>query len=174
MNEFQKEKKTFLNKKDKSSAGKIDDDIVSLINLINSYDCFYTTSSCSGRIVILKEQGKKESNWSFKSHEPITKIEGVGWFMQEPVIIHVRCKKLECCNWLLKLATENGFGKSGIISLDKLTLEIKGTNKIETFLTSNLSQEYLDVLKDKANEKLIKEKNNIKKLEEKLRTITCY
>ena len=84
--------------------------------------------------------------------------------MQEPPIIHVCCKDLESAKKLLKLAQEAGFGKSGIVSLDKIILEIKSTEKMETFLTKNLAQEYLNLLKDKANEKLIKSKEKIKHL----------
>ena len=44
---FDKEKKEFLSKKDKSRKGSIDNKIKKLVNKINSLPDFYTTSSCS-------------------------------------------------------------------------------------------------------------------------------
>ncbi|PKM92253.1 MAG: hypothetical protein CVU81_01470 [Euryarchaeota archaeon HGW-Euryarchaeota-1] len=37
-----------------------DKDVIPLCNFINSLENFYTTSSCAGRIVIIKSEGKKE------------------------------------------------------------------------------------------------------------------
>jgi len=51
---FQKHKKDFLNKKDKSKKGSIDGEIKKLVDKINSLENYYTTSSCSGRILIAK------------------------------------------------------------------------------------------------------------------------
>lgn len=168
---FEKEKKEFLGKKDKSPQGEIDKDIKELLDKINSLKDYFTTSSCSGRIVLLKGQTKKESEWLFKSHNPIEKLEIKEdcWFLQEPPIIHVCCRDINSAKNLLKLAQDSGFGKSGIISLDKIILEIKGAEKIETFLTKDLPEVYLELLKNKANEKLLKSKQKIKILLDKLK-----
>src|SRR3989344_8388915 len=73
MDIFAKEKKDFLNKKDKSKKGSIDEDIILLVNEINSNDDYYTTSSCAGRIVLLemKSRKKNECNWIFTKHDKI-------------------------------------------------------------------------------------------------------
>ena len=59
---FWHEKKQFLSKPDKSSAKGIDKDILSLVKKINSKPEYYTKSSCSGRIILIKETGKKQEN----------------------------------------------------------------------------------------------------------------
>ena len=73
MDNFEKEKKDFLIKKDKSKKGIIDKEIKSLIDFINSLDNYYTTSSCSGRIMLLikKSDKKQDSSWLFSSHQKI-------------------------------------------------------------------------------------------------------
>jgi tRNA wybutosine-synthesizing protein 3 len=68
---FEKEKKEFLTKKDKSRKGTIDNRIKKLVNKINSLDDFYTTSSCSGRVLILampKSNKKNEVQYLFTTH----------------------------------------------------------------------------------------------------------
>ena len=52
---FDREKREFLDKTDLSKKGSIDTPIVDLINLINSSDNYYTTSSCSGRAIIVTQ-----------------------------------------------------------------------------------------------------------------------
>ncbi len=58
---FEKEKKDCLSKIDKSKKGSIDKKIKELVDLINSLKDYYTTSSCSGRILLIKrpKSGKK-------------------------------------------------------------------------------------------------------------------
>lgn len=56
---FQQRKTSVLSKIDKSSKGDWDKKIISLCNKINSLEYYYTTSSCSGRIVLMIEQEKK-------------------------------------------------------------------------------------------------------------------
>lgn len=52
---FDREKREFLKKTDLSKKGSIDSLIVDLISLINSSDNYYTTSSCSGRAIIVTQ-----------------------------------------------------------------------------------------------------------------------
>jgi tRNA wybutosine-synthesizing protein 3 len=56
---FSQRKKDILSKLDKSSIGSWDKKIKVLCDKINSNKNFYTTSSCSGRIVLIVEQEKK-------------------------------------------------------------------------------------------------------------------
>ena len=59
---------------DKSKKGEIDKPILNLINKINKSKNYYTTSSCSGRIVLLaKKLGEKQgAKWLFCSHERVS------------------------------------------------------------------------------------------------------
>ena len=71
---FEKKKKEFLAKKDKSKKGSIDDKIKRLVDKINSLPDFCTTSSCSGRILLLaipSSNKKNEVEYLFRSHKKI-------------------------------------------------------------------------------------------------------
>jgi len=65
MNNFLKQKSDFLKKIDKSKKKTIDKEIIPLIKSINKKPNYYTTSSCSGRIVVLKKglQKKRGTKW---------------------------------------------------------------------------------------------------------------
>ena len=72
MKNFQQRKKDVLSKLEKSSLGKWDEKIVSLCDKINSLENYYTTSSCSGRILLMIDQEKKAENlFLFVSHDKI-------------------------------------------------------------------------------------------------------
>lgn len=62
MDRFLQRKKSILSKTDKSNIGKWDKQIISLCDKINKSDDYYTTSSCSGRIVLMIDQEKKSPN----------------------------------------------------------------------------------------------------------------
>ncbi len=67
---FQQRKTAILSKLDKSSIGEWDDKIKSLCDKINKKDDFYTTSSCSGRIIVMVDQDKKGPGlFEFVSHD---------------------------------------------------------------------------------------------------------
>ena len=51
---FEQQKKTVLSKLDKSKKGSIDKGILKLVNTINKNSNYYTTSTCSGRIILLE------------------------------------------------------------------------------------------------------------------------
>jgi len=57
---FDKRKKDILSKKDKSFIGEWDEKIKPLCDKINKKKNYYTTSSCAGRIVLVKDQEKKQ------------------------------------------------------------------------------------------------------------------
>lgn len=70
---FLQRKKDILSKLDKSSIGKWDEKIVKLCKKINSCENYYTTSSCSGRILVMQDQEKKAPNlFKFVSHNLIS------------------------------------------------------------------------------------------------------
>ena len=170
---FEKEKKEFLTKKDKSRKGKIDKKIRKLVDKINSLDDFYTTSSCSGRILLLAhdKSGRKDKiEWLFSNHDKINfnKIKNSldrlpkndVWFRLQPAILHVACKNSEKTRKFLNLARDIGFRRSGIISLgkSKLILELISTEKIETIISKNkkllIDENYFKILIKEGNKKL--------------------
>ena len=73
MDGFLQRKKDVLSKIDKSSIGKWDEKIISLCEKINSKENYYTTSSCSGRILLMVDQSKKgEDLFLFVSHDKVS------------------------------------------------------------------------------------------------------
>ena len=72
VNNFPQRKKDVLSKKDKSSKNDWDKKIKSLCKKINSFENYYTTSSCSGRIVLMIDKKKKAPKlFQFMSHDLI-------------------------------------------------------------------------------------------------------
>ncbi len=70
MNSFDQRKKDILSKEDKSSKGKWDERIIALCDKLNSFENYYSTSSCSGRIIVMKDEEQKGPGlFEFVSHE---------------------------------------------------------------------------------------------------------
>jgi len=181
---FDKEKNEFLAKKDKSRKGSIDIKIRKLVNKINSLDDFYTTSSCSGRSLLLaipKSNKKNEVQYLFCSHKKIKykKIKKIMtkklpeddvWFIVAPVILHVACNNIENTKKILNIARDIGFRRSGIISIgkSKIIMELISTEKIETIVSKNgkllIDEDYFEVLVKEGNIKLEKTWEKIDKL----------
>lgn len=174
---FQNQKKGFLEKLDKSKKGSIDKPIISLIKKINKNPDYYTTSSCSGRILLYIPGKKSEMKWIFVSHEQITlkQIKQVEvpiddiWFKQEPFIIHISCRTLEHAQKLLNKARAVGFKRSGIQSIRKNIIEISATEHLNLpiFKKGNLliDENYLKLIIKQANNKLKQTKAKIKRFQ---------
>jgi len=176
-------KKKALTKKDKSKKAKIDERIKPLLDVINKHPNFYTTSSCSGRIVLLATNDfrKPYSKWLFVSHEKtsLTQLKEAlkelpketVWLRQEPPILHVCCRTLEEAIKLVNTARSIGFKRSGIQSLKKNAVEIASVETLEIPLTKNeklvVTEDQLEFFLEKANKKLVQGWKRIKELEEK-------
>lgn len=144
MNLFNQRKKSILEKKDKSAKKSWDEKIAPLCDLINSSSNYYTTSSCSGKSVIMKEKvGKDGSYYFWQSHELINLIEiksklnklpkkGIFKYKFDGPIIFVVCKDIESAKKIFSLAILAGFKESGIKITNKLFgVEIKSGEKLE-------------------------------------------
>jgi len=168
--------------------GLVDDDIVELINVINKCEEYYTTSSCSGRIVLLtipKSGKKNDSEFLFKKHSPtqnfwdklVELTENCSeeiWFRMEGLILHVGCKDLLSAQKLLSIARNAGLKKSVIFNTSKqFIVEIQSSERIDAIVGGKgfvwIDKKYFELLLKKANNKLkqVKEKN--KKLLELLK-----
>ncbi len=178
MNRFKQRKKDILNKKDKSNIGRWDKRVAELCDKINSLDDYYTTSSCSGRIMIIADKDKKEPDlfeWvshdkanfkDFKKHIP---EKGDFKFKQEPPIFHIACKNLNSSISLLKKIRNAGWKRAGIISLGKnKIIEMIGTEKIEfPFIEKGkvlANDKFLKKVLENSNKNLEKGWKNIKQL----------
>lgn len=68
---FLKRKQDVLSKIDKSFKSKWDEKIVKLCEKINCSERYYTTSSCSGRVVLMIDDDKKKGNLFLKIYHDL-------------------------------------------------------------------------------------------------------
>jgi tRNA wybutosine-synthesizing protein 3 len=179
---FLQQKQDILSKNDKSNIGRWDEKIKKLCDKINHKENYYTTSSCSGRIIVMIEQEKKAPDlFKFVSHNLVDSETFLKYlsketakldlkFKQEPCIIHVSCKTLKDAQIFLDKAKLSGWKNSGIIATEKrFVVEISGTEKLEFPLTKNgkilVDDVFLKIVLKKCNENLKKSWERINKLE---------
>ena len=184
---FLRRKISILSKKDKSSIGKWDEKIISLCNKINKSDNYYTTSSCSGRIVLMIEQEKKSYNlfleishglisfnWLKNNLNKIIKNKKLNKllikFKCEPPILHVVCRNLESASLFLEKAKSSGMKHSGIHYIGKsIILEINGDDRLEFPIFSKnkilVDDNFLKLIVKESNKKLKNSWKMIEKLE---------
>jgi tRNA wybutosine-synthesizing protein 3 len=188
MDTFQKQKQDFLSKKDKSKKGSIDEKMRPIVNLINSLDNYYTTSSCAGRIVLLHQlSGEKQgAKWLFSSHSSIKGAQlkkalsqlpkkGIVWLLAEAPIIHVACWTQEDAWTLVGVFRNSGFKRAHIISSTKnrTTIEAFGNQRVEMPIARQgnlmLPNNFCQFLAEVANDKLKKSRALLNKLVQNLK-----
>ncbi|RLI74274.1 hypothetical protein DRO97_06095 [Archaeoglobales archaeon] len=160
----------------------VDEDIIPLLELINSKEEFVTLSSCSGRIAVIDipEIGDKiDSKFLGKWHSEVGVDEIVKalrsgrkttWLITYPPIIHVACSNLANAEKLMRIANNAGFRRSGIISLKKLIVEISSLERLELPVAINgemiLDAKTIEIIVDFANKKLSRGKEKLDRLKE--------
>ena len=187
MTMFEEQKKRALEKLRIRGA---DEEIAGIIEKINSSEDFFTTSSCSGRIVLIsipeigaKRAAKFIGKWhrppvsreevqeaiKLKGREGITEEREI-WLLSQSPILHVACRDLEKAKALLRIAIESGFKYSGIkaISKDgKVVVEIVSTERMDVPLGKDgvmfCSEGYMDFILSKANFMLERGKGKLKR-----------
>lgn len=182
---FAQRKKAVLSKGDKSFKRCWDRKILSLCNKINLLEHYYTTSSCSGRMLLMIYQENKQSDLFCKVyHGPISfftfkrEIKRVCEkypnknikFKVDPSILHIACKSMDDAKILYEKAKISGWKKLGLISWGKrIVLEIVGTGKLELPLIEKgkllVNDEFLKILLEQSSFKLKNSWKIIKKLE---------
>jgi tRNA wybutosine-synthesizing protein 3 len=186
-NDFQKRKEDVLGKLDKSSKKSWDDKILRLCEKINSFEEYYTTSSCAGRVVLMVNQDKKaEDLFRFVSHDLISfdglkkQVESLDKgtsddvkFKLDPPIIHIACEGLEDAQRLYDKAKIVGWKRSGLVAFGKrFILELNSTEKLEfpVFADGKIlgNDEFLRKVIEISNRKLEKGWEKIEKLEKSL------
>jgi tRNA wybutosine-synthesizing protein 3 len=161
-----------------------DEGVAAIIAVLNRLDCFYTTSSCSGRVALIciPEIGaKREAEFIGKWHRAVTKEEvleaikapkkGELWLISQSPILHVSCRGLEYAEALLRIAIKSGFKYSGIkaISKDKgkIMVEIMSTERMDVPLGKDneifCSDTYIAYIVQKANFMLTRGKAKLKR-----------
>ncbi|KAL4239799.1 tRNA methyltransferase tyw3 [Mactra antiquata] len=171
---FDNQKKTCLSSVDLSRKGSIDAPILDIVQFINEQANFFTTSSCSGRLLVIdndvdgliKKQGCK---WILTSHdcimldalkEKLVNIEGNAVFKFEPFVMHIQCRSLDDAQLMLRTAVGSGYRNSGISvgNKGKFITAIRSTHSLEVPLTNCgkllVSNEYLEFLVNTGNNKM--------------------
>jgi tRNA wybutosine-synthesizing protein 3 len=186
MARFEEEKKRALERLQQRGA---DEEVVTLLDRINRFNEFFTTSSCSGRIVLiwLPEVGaKRDARFVGKWHRPVGTADvvvamgdvrssksGDVWLLAQSPILHVACRSLEKATMLLRIAIESGFKYSGIKAIRKDTgkvmVEVMSTERMDVPLASNgklfYDEVYLDFVVSKANFMLSRGKEKLQRFE---------
>ena len=180
---FVQRKTAVLSKLDKSSIGEWDRKIKKLCEKINNLQDFYTTSSCSGRAILMIQQDKKENDLFLKVwHEKISfnelkkaligivKIKNIIKFKLEPPIIHVACMDMKKATEMLEKAKYIGFKRSGLLTFDRnIILELNTSERMEFPIISKgkiiVDDEFLRLIVSMSNQKMQKWWEKITKLE---------
>ncbi|XP_069123976.1 tRNA wybutosine-synthesizing protein 3 homolog [Argopecten irradians] len=194
--QFDKQKSLALNGTDLSRKGSIDEEIVPLVQHINNHDNFFTTSSCSGRIIVFDDHvddekpglkvKKKGCKWLFTSHkvadaeqviESLKEISGDAVFKFEPFVLHVQCRNTEYAQRTLCCAVASGFRNSGISlgNRGKIIVGVRSTHGLEAPLSKDgsllVSMEFIRFLTKSANKKLEENFLRIQKFFENMKKV---
>ncbi len=172
--------------------GEVDEEILPLIEIINSKPDYFTTSSCAGRIVVLqmakigdKENAEFLGKWHSEVQvseirEAFSKIQDdtrVFLLTQSP-IVHVRCRSLESAISLRNTALESGLKYSTIKSItlnarsepEKIVVELLCSENIHIPIALGKDifpdDKYLSFMVENANSTLKRGQNKLKRFKE--------
>ena len=181
-------KKQFLDRfRRELKEGRVDPDIVDLLEMLNQREEYYTTSSCSGRIQVFEARhpgDKFNITILGKWHAPvpceevrkaIKKAERYAWLVVQSPILHVVARDMLSALKMLTLAREVGFKHSGIQSIrhDRIVVEVLGSERIAIPVLWNgeqlVADEALEKLVEVCNYVLSTSKERLQKLKETLR-----
>lgn len=179
--DFQTRKK--LPKKDRSNIGSWDVKIKGLCEKINNNKNYFTTSSCSGRVILMKSSVKKIKDiFLFRTHDKIgfnelkkalemtaRKYSGLVEFQLSSCILHVDCKSFEDAQKLVNKAKESGWKRSGLMTSKKrFIVELQSTEGISFPVMDKgemlVDDNFLKIVVREANRKLVRTWDKIKRL----------
>lgn len=188
---FQQAKRDTLSRPDKSYIGGVDVKIKPLCDKLNSLENYYTTSSCSGRVLLMIEKKQKDRElFYWVAHDEITLCELkeeickvvkkrkhkklIVKFKLDPCILHVACKSLEDADKLLKKAQLAGWKKSGLLSMGKkIILELNSTERLEFPVIHSskilVNDDFLKLVVEESNRKMGESWKKIDKLTKSLK-----
>lgn len=186
INQFELDKENQLSREDRSSIGGWDPKIKTLCNKINKKKNYYTTSSCAGRIVLLKfNDVKMEDAFLFRTHEKTSfnemkknleklsrEYDKLVEFQQTACILHVACKNITDAQILVNKAKESGWKRSGIMGGKRNMVELHSTESMSFPIISNnkilVDDDFIKLVVEMANNKLERTWEKIKRLEKKI------
>ena len=181
---FLENKKNALFKLKKAKEeNKVDSGIISILNIINNCNNYYSSSSCFGRIVLLEIPvigDKKNARFLGKWHKQIDQDDilssskdaklGQIWILAQSPIIHIACKTIKVADKMLKMAVACGFKHSGLKSIDKnIVVEVTSTERLDAPVGMDgkllCNDEYLGLLVSIANEVMDRSSLKLEKFE---------
>ncbi len=183
---FEESKQKQLSKIDKSSIGSWDEKIKELCNKINKSKKYYTTSSCGGRIVLIKSLDEKSENvFLFRTHDKISfnelkkaleeagnKYKGLVELQQTTCILHVACESLKDAQIIVNKAKLAGWKRSGIMGGKRNMVELHSTESISFPIMENkkilVNDDFLKLVVREANKKVERTWEKIQKFEKLL------
>ncbi len=182
---FEKKRERALKKFEKDlELRKVDKELVDFLTKFNKKkDCF-TTSSCAGRILLLKTakiEKKQPKAFVFKSHEKVRfedvekafdswRNDGILWLKLDSFILHICCRNMETAKMVLIAKERAGVKRGGVFYFgnDRVMVELIGTQKMQVPVKKDgeamIDKKYLEYLVKKANEKLEINKTQMKEL----------
>ncbi len=166
--------------------GKVDEQMQGLCSYVAGTKEYFTSSCCSGRIILLEKSEKKiDTNFHRKWHRTIKSeelLEGFGektrgelWFKVDPFILHIGTKNIENANKILEAMKEAGVKRGGIIlaEKEKFLIELQGTERISFPIKNGgkklVDEKYLEEILETANIMLEKNYARLAKLEKVFR-----
>jgi len=181
---FSYRKATILQKSDKSYKGSWDLKILDLCKKINKTSNYYTTSSCSGRAMLMIDAGEKGEGLFLKVWHVVPNFEELKKmvsilvsqkfqdvkFKTEPPILHVVCQSLEDAQNFIDKSKIAGWKNASIIYFGKrIVVELTGTGKLEFPVIHDklllISDKFWKVVVKETREKMLKSWEIIDRLE---------
>ena len=170
--------------KDAIKEKKVDEDIIPFLLEITKLKDIFTSSSCSGRIVLLSSdinENKKYTSFHKRFHRKVEYEElikeinsfskGYLWLKVEPFIFHFGVKDLDFASKLLSFLRDFGLKRAAIISTrpGKIIVEATNTVFLSTLIKKDnnllVSEEYLKEIVFIANNKFEDNEKKRKKFE---------
>jgi tRNA wybutosine-synthesizing protein 3 len=178
----------------KICEGEVDEEILPIVEKINSNQDYFTTSSCAGRIVLIEmpDLGDKEAaEFLGKWHREIEVKEIMDAFLKakdnttvfllaQSPIIHIRCRTLESAVKLRNIAVESGLKYSTLKSLTlssknepvKVVVEILSSENIHVPIARSgklfPDRDYLAFLVENANQALKRAREKLERFKASL------
>lgn len=176
--------KSYLRIWEDLEIGYLDRDLLPLLTLINRDADLYTTSSCSGRIVILDGEYpwiRDESHVVFKTHVPAQKDDILEIYQRQPFrrlwiivngpILHVYSRSIQKAIKIIQMSRRCGFKHSGILGARRdrgvfieLISGIYMSHLLRTRDQVITSSEYIETLLDIYNKSLVEGKRRLSEL----------
>jgi tRNA wybutosine-synthesizing protein 3 len=169
------------------AVGDLDMQLKPLLDAINALPQYYTTSSCSGRAILIESLGGKGldsilGKWHghVKTEDVVSQIKPCGgtlWFRFEGPILHVMATTTRWADEFLHLCRESGLKRSGIQSLkqERILVEALSTERVDAPIMAQgkmlVAEGYMKFLVGEANAKYDAGLQKLMRLQEKVQEL---